>query len=382
MSYLMKTVILILISYRVLFAVDVKDYEPQKDLDKKIAIAYYQGGDYVNYPLVLKSVIKSLSNNGWLKPIDLSAQESAKAIWDKLSHEAQSDYIFFKKDAFYNIEWDKSKRETVSKEFIKRLSSKKDIDMVFALGTWAGQDLANDKHSIPTFVMSVSNPITAGILQSATSSKFTQIHARVDEKRYKRQAEIFYKIVKFKTLGIVYEDTIQGRSYAALSDIELTAKKKGFKIKACKVSDKYSDIKQKIIECYKKLAKTSDAIYITTHPAYKAKDLEAFISSVNKSKIPTFSQVGQSHVKYGALMSISRANFKYLGEFHAQVIGRSLNGALPSSQDFIFEEPMNLALNIETSTLIDWDIPLSVIAIADEIYQKTQTKESLNFREK
>ena len=372
MSSLKKIVVLVVVLSNILFASDIKDHEPQKDFDKKLNIAYYQGGDYINYPLVLKSVIKTLSDNGWLKPIDLGSLDSAKDIWDKLANEAQSDYVVFKKDAYYNIEWDKSKRQIVANEFIERLNQKKDIDIVFTLGTWAGQDLSNDKHSIPTFVMSVSNPISAGILQSAVSSKFTQIHARVDEKRYKRQVSLFHKIIKFKTLGIVYEDSVQGESYASLSDVELIAKKKGFKLKRCKVDSKSSDMKQDIIRCYKKLSKISEAIYITTHPAYKAKDLEDFISVINSRKVPTFSQVGQSHVKYGALMSISRANFKYLGDFHAQVIGRSLNGAKPSSQSFIFEEPVKLAINIETSTLIDWDIPLSVIAIADEIYQKIQ----------
>ena len=381
---LKKILILSLFLVSSMFAQDdiQQYYGPDKNFKKKINIAYYQGGDYFNYPVLLKQVIKNLSEQGWIKAIDLSESNSAKEIWDKLSDEAQSDYLVFKKNAFYNSNWDKKERKIISKKFIDRLNEKKDIDMVFALGTWAGQDLSNTKHSIPTFVMSVSNPISAGILESAISSKFPQIHARVDEKRYKRQVSLFHKIIKFKTLGIVYEDSIQGKSYAALSDVEFIAKKKGFKLKRCKVDSQSNDIKQNIIDCYKKLTKTSEAIYITTHPAYKAKDLESFISIINSKKVPTFSQVGQSHVKYGSLMSISRANFKYLGAFHAQVIGRSLNGTKPSSQSFIFEEPVKLAINIETSTLIDWDIPLSVIAIADEIYQKIQTKESLNFRGK
>ncbi len=374
-----KLLIIVAVLCDIAFADGIRDYEPQKDFDRKLNIAYYQGGEYINYPLMLKSVVKTMSDYGWLKPIDLSSLDSAKEIWNKLADEAQSDYIVFKKDAYYDVEWDKSKREIVADSFIKRLNQKKDIDTIFALGTWAGQDLSNDKHTVPTFVMSVSNPITAGIIESATSSKFAQIHARVDEKRYKRQVSLFYKIIKFKTLGVVYEDSVQGRSYASLSDVELIAKEKKFKLKRCKVNPKSSDIKKDIIKCYKKLSKTSNAIYITTHPAYKAEDLESFISVINSKKIPTFSQVGQSHVKYGALMSISRANFKYLGEFHAQVIGRSLNGAKPSQMSFIFQEPVKLAINIETATLIDWDIPLSVIAIADEIYQKIQTKDSINF---
>ena len=127
-----KVVILLFVFCNILFADDIKDYEPQKDFDKKLSIAYYQGGDYINYPLVLKSVIKTLSDNGWLKPIDLGNLDNAQAIWDKLANEAQSDYILFKKDAFYNLKWDKLNRQTVANQFIQRLNETKEWDTAAA----------------------------------------------------------------------------------------------------------------------------------------------------------------------------------------------------------------------------------------------------------
>lgn len=378
----LKIVVIMSLFCGILFGNTVNDYEPKKDFNKKVSIAYYQGGDYFNYPLMLKSVIKYLSNYGWLEPIDLNGLKSSRQIWDKLADYAKSDYIVFKKDAFYDLKWDESKRKTISEKFIQRLNKKKDIGMIFALGTWAGQDLANDKIKVPTFVMSSSNPIEAKILLSSGLSAFPQIHAEVDKKGHKSEVTLFYKIFKFKTLGIVYEDSVQGKSYVSLSDIESVAKEKNFKIKRCTINPRSNHKKQDIIECYKKISNVSDAIYITTHPAYKAEDLESFISVINSKKIPTFSQVGQNQVKYGALMSISEANFKYVGEFHAQAIGRTLNGISPSKQSFIFEEPVILAINLETATLIDWDIPLSVIAITTKLYQNIYTKESLSLKSK
>lgn len=357
---------------------DIKQYYgPDKDFNKKINIAYYQGGDYFNYPVLFKQVIKNLAELGWLNPIDLSEAKTAKEIWTKLQNEAKSDYLVFKKDAFYNNNWDKKKRKVTADEFIKRLNTQKDIDMIFALGTWAGQDLANNKHSIPTFVMSVSNPVSAGILQSPTSSKYSHIHARVDEKRYIRQIQLFHQIINFKKLGIVYEDTIQGRSYASVDEINNLSDSLNFKVKSCIISSHKDKAKQSLIECYKLLAQSTDAIYITTHTSYKAEDLESFIFDINAKKVPTFSQVGQSHVKYGALLSISRANFRFLGEFHAKVIANSFNGAVPASQEFIFEEPVKLAINVQTSKMIEWDVPLMVLGIADDIYKEIQTKESM-----
>ena len=38
---------------------------------------------------------------------------------------------------------------------------------MIAMGTWAGQDLANGEHSVPTVVASCSDPIGSGIVKSA-----------------------------------------------------------------------------------------------------------------------------------------------------------------------------------------------------------------------
>ena len=63
---LKKILILPLILFGFLFAQDniQQYYGPNKDLKKKINIAYYQGGDYFNYPILFKQVIKNLSEQG------------------------------------------------------------------------------------------------------------------------------------------------------------------------------------------------------------------------------------------------------------------------------------------------------------------------------
>ena len=45
------------------------------------------------------------------------------------------------------------------------------------------------------------------------------LHARVQPDHYQRQIQLLHDIVPFKTLGLVYEDTEAGRTYAAIDKV-------------------------------------------------------------------------------------------------------------------------------------------------------------------
>jgi hypothetical protein len=69
---------------------------------------------------------------------------------------------------------------------IKRLKENKDIDLMIAMDTRAGQALANNDHAVPTIVCSSSDPVASKIILSAEDSGYDHIHAMVDPKRYIR----------------------------------------------------------------------------------------------------------------------------------------------------------------------------------------------------
>ena len=90
----------------------------------------------------------------------------------------------------------------------------------------------------------------------------------------------------------------------------------------------------------------------------------------NEHHIPTFSQSGSEEVKYGFLVSISQAGFRYVGEFHAQTIAQVLNGAKPNQLDQLFEEPPKIAINMKTAEVIGFDPPVVLLGATDEIFNE------------
>ncbi len=365
---------LVIFSLHEVAAVDFSTL-PKTNNGVKWHIGYYEGGNYSNYYRYLSSTIQGLMDIGWIekKEIPKLDDENTQLLWSWLATSTKSGYLKFVDNAFYSANWDNDARKILSKSIINRLSKKKDIDLMIAMGTWAGKDLANDEHRTNTLVMSTSDPIGSGIINSVKDSGRDHVHARVDPYRYERQVKIFYDLVKFKKLGVAYEDTVAGRSYAAIDLIEKVAKERGFEIERCfTISDIANQelAGESVKSCFTNLIKNGvDAIYVTVQGGVNAETIPALVTASNDDRIPTFSQFGSKEVKYGFLMSISRAGgFKPAGRFFAATLSQIFNGAKPRQLNQVFEEAQNIAINLKTAELIGFYLHADILAAADEIY--------------
>jgi ABC-type uncharacterized transport system substrate-binding protein len=349
--------------------------QPHKKQGQKWRIAYYEGGEYIDYQKVLTETVKGLMNLGWIKTAEIPPQsgEQTKQLWNWLTTKAQSDYIEFIADAHYSANWDDTKRiETIAK-LLNRLNKKQDIDLLIAMGTWAGKDFANNKHTTPTMVLSASDPLSAGIIKSVEDSGYSHVHACVDPYRFERQIRVFQEIIGFQKLGVAYENTVSGKSYAAIDVVESSAKERGFEVVRCYTQSDIADTNKaeaSVYNCFETLSKTVDAIYVTQQGGINRRSIPQLVEIANKYRMPTFSQAGSEEVKYGFLASISQAGFKYVGEFHAQTIAKVFNGAKPNQIDQLFEEPPKIAINLKTAEIIGFDPPVVLLGAADEIFNE------------
>ena len=347
---------------------------PKTNNGKKWRIGYYEGGEYIDYQKIFTETIKGLMKLGWIETEEIPEQkgEQTKEIWNWLASKSESKYLEFVEDAHYSANWDDKLREKTAEIVIKRLKRKKDIDLMIAMGTWAGQDLANNKHKIPTEVISASDPVASGIIKSVEDSGYDHVHAQIDPYRYERQLRVFHDMIGFKKVGICYEDTDAGRSYAAIDKVEKVAKERGFEIVKAYTKSDVADTKlaeESVKKAFSDLVKKSDAIYVTVQGGVSYNSIPELVKIANDNQVPTFSQSGSEEVKYGFLASISQAGFKYIGEYHADITAKILNGAMPGQLPQLFEEPPKIAINMKTAELIGFNPPVDILLAADEIYQ-------------
>ena len=154
--------------------------------------------------------------------------------------------------------------------------------------------------------------------------------------------------------------------------MEEVAKERGFEIVRCFTKDDIPDAKeanQSVVKCCKDLASRADAVYLTAQRGVNNQNLPNILKVLNAQRIPTFSQGGGEEVKYGVLLSIAQAEFRYVGKFHAETIGKIFNGAKPGDLGQIFEDPPKIAINLSTAQTIGYDPPVDILSVADEIYQ-------------
>lgn len=347
--------------------------EPTTNNGKKWRIAYYEGGPYIDYQLIFTETIRGLMKLGWIEWSELPAQEGEETtkLWKWLVTKADSKYLEFLADGHYTAAWDDEKADKMAARVIRRLNERDDIDLLIAMGTRAGKDMANGQHDTPTMVVSASDPLASGIIKSVEDSGFDHVHATLDPNRYERQIRIFHEIIDFKKVGVIYENTVDGRSYAAIDMVEKVAGERGFKVVTCFAVSDIPDVdkrEKEYMDCFRKLAKKVDAVYVTVHGGVSARTIPQIVEIANRHRLPTFSQSGSEEVKQGILVSISQAGFKYVGEFHAQTFAQVFNGAMPNQLDQLFEEPPKIALNLKTAEDIGFDPPVVILGAADEIY--------------
>jgi ABC-type uncharacterized transport system substrate-binding protein len=346
---------------------------PTTNNGKQWRIGYYEGGPYINYPANLKAIVKGLAKLGWMSEIRFEIPEDptdSARVWLVLS-ESKGDYLQFVRKAYSSADWDDEKRKQNREAVLDRLAGNH-LDFIIAMGTWAGQDLANNRHSVPTMVVSTSDPIKSGIIKSATRSGFDHVHAKCDPRRYLRQLRLFHDIIGFKRLGIVYEYTDVGKTYAALSDVERVANRRGFTLVPCEA--RWSGVPQEVrtrevMECHKQLAPQIDALYVTVHAGIDANYMDELLRPLMAHKIPTWSQRGPQEVRHGVLLSISRKGFGAVGLYHAFIMARIFNGAKPGDLNQIFEDPKHIAINLKTATAISFNPPKGLLKVADTIYK-------------
>lgn len=341
---------------------------------RKWTIGYLQGGDYGSYQRSLAALVKGLMRLGWIEDSPLPKPPNGKdtrQLWHWLANDMQSKYISFPEDCWYSAGWDKNRRTVLKKELTTRLNEKKDIDLMLAMGTWAGQDLATDDHHVPTVVGSTTDPVASGIIKSADNSGCDHVIAKVDPERHKRQVTLFHKIFKFKKLGIVYEDSPEGRGFSGVNSVYEVADRLNFKVVKCEARFNGIDREQaekNVVDCYKTLAPKVDAVYLVRHPGVNLTNLPDILAPLIARKIPTFAQGLSDEVAHGVLLSISLADFSYIGDFYAKTIAKIFNGARPCQLPQRFQNPPKIAINLKTAQLIGYDPSVDIVGAADEIF--------------
>ncbi|WP_256977779.1 ABC transporter substrate-binding protein [Bordetella genomosp. 10] len=339
----------------------------------KWRIAYVASGEHYNYQRILRVIVDGLQALGWLSVPPIPDGLSDRETWEFLASNTHSDVLEFVADAWWSPgNFDNSRRPAMRQAIAERLNERHDIDLIVAMGTLAGQDMVALGAPVPTIVASTSDAVAAHIVKSAKDSGLDNLFVHIYPERYARQLRLFYDTVPFKTLGLVYENTQEGRIFSAVDAIERLAGELGFTLVHCDARAQGLDADtavRNVVACYRETSAQVDAVYVSTHIGITPLTIGRVAQVLREAKVPSFSMHGSEDVRHGILMSLAQSDHTALGLFFAETIARIFNGAQPRQLKQIWRDPATIALNLETARVIGFDPPVDVLLAADEVYE-------------
>ncbi|MBQ9536435.1 MAG: hypothetical protein IJU79_01445 [Desulfovibrionaceae bacterium] len=346
---------------------------------KPIRIAYLEGGSLGEYQRNLVGIIYEL-NNLELLNLDLplnqvlfGPQNTFNAqVWDELQRHSHKSQVALAVDGYYSANWNSQERSRLIRQIQERLDQAQDIDVLIAMGTWAGQDVLKLDTKIPIIICDVSDPLGAGIISHITKHNKKNIICIVEPGLYQRHLQIFHDIFKFKRLGITFENTPTGRSMAGYDAIVAKAGELDIEIVTCPDAAYTAPISamfERRQSCNKLFIKKNvDAIYITyDFDVLGYANQQALLKPLIRAGIPTMTQIGAVDVERGILVGFADTS-REEGKFTAHLLRDIYADHALETLARTFVRPLNLAINLTTATRMGWNPPLSFLLIVKQIF--------------
>ena len=213
-------------------------------------------------------------------------------LWDDIcdSNVSGAKYRFVR-EAFFNM-------EDMDRHEYRYMINRDDVDIMFSMGTASGVYFARNEKKNRFMNMYAADPIESGIIKSETERYDNRSFALVDTTPYIRQLDAGYKFLKFKKLGVVYEDSEDAYIYSGISTIEAKADEYGFEVVYENVDEPvdeedydryYSELKK----AYRKLVDEGiDCLLVTLASIeYEDKMQELLDDSIIPAKVKTLEEL-------------------------------------------------------------------------------------------
>ena len=308
--------------------------------------------------------------------LDQPAADPAESGWPRAlavpARNARSQTIEFVGDAYWKpANFDEASRPAVRQQVGVRLVQGQDIDLVIAMGTWAGQDMTALGAPVPTIVASTSDAVGAHRRQRAGQRAGEHARAR-PAGALSAAAAAVPRDRGLSQAGPGLRGQPLGRSYAAVDAVRQIAMEKGFSVRACDARASGVSAREataNVLHCYQELEGRVDAVYVTVSRGLTPAAAAQLGQILRAAKIPSFSMLGSEEVRAGLLMSLAQADYSYVGRFHAETMARIFNGARPRQLTQVWVDPAKIALNLETARLIGFEPTVDMLLAADEVYE-------------
>lgn len=255
---------------------------------------------------------------------------------------------------------------------VNALSRRRDIDLIFSLGTHSTKRLVKSVHNTPVVFTVVGDPVTAGIVQDWKSSGRNYTGVETPD-YYSTVVRLMHTFVPFKRLGMVY---LQGSPSheAGIDQIKHLAKELGFDF-VCegfplrnqdKVPYPEEQIRQRLEQALENVCSKADAFFVQTSTTF-TEEFACFQAAFEKHRI--INAGDPTNIHKGLMMGIGK-DLNRFGEQCAQYAIQILEGTAPSDLPMDTGTKLNIQINLAAAKLIGYAPPFELVSAADNIFHE------------
>lgn len=232
------------------------------------------------------------------------------------------------------------------------------VDLIYIFGTTATKRVLREIRDTPVVFNIVTRPVESGIIADWNSSgnNATGVSSMVP---IIHQLETLRKVIRFTTLGIIYnpleQNSVIQRNIAKQLEPALHFRLHEFKITA----------KSDIASVLAGINTDVEAVYLPSDSMIKILGAE-IMTRINAMKIPSLSAMEDMVVKDSALMGLV-PDYYLLGRLAAEKAHLVFQGKHPAEIPASTLDHFNIIVNMRTAKATGVNIPTSILVMADRI---------------
>jgi len=284
----------------------------------------------------------------------------------------------------------------------RSLLAREDCDLILSFGTEASRVLLaeNKKYGRRILGLSISNPQGAGLIDSPEDSgspHFSTISFGEVPGPY--MFVLFHHLVKFKKLGLMYQNSRSGRAYAYLDDARQAARDRGFELVEHSAVGPRESPEDCLAAVEDLIGRGVDAIFIpniqcfgamppkraggdgdrptmsgpvrdgqTPPSPYIPEKLVPIYEKIYQSRVATFAAEDEAQVRLFALMGLLFSDPESLGALQAEQAVRILSGEEPGSLPMVAPFRCQFLLNLAAAERLGLSFGPEVVSLSDRLY--------------
>lgn len=318
--------------------------------------------------LCLKGLAEGLKEMGYLgEQTDLSgSSEDFFDYYERIVRNQEGNAVIFD-DEPYMI--DVEGNDEIAEKLKKKVENG-ELDVIVATGTDPGLFLKELDLPIPFLVCLATDPVAAGIIDSAEDTGDDDIWALVEKNPYKRQFEGYQSMFEFKNIGMACIDEFD--VIAGNTEYRDAAKKLDVNLHEMiyREEDSYKDdFDEKFLLDLENTNMQDFDAFLFCYGTMDDDNVHSISQLMSDRGIPSLVGDGDSISKGGALMCLSCFDYEGYGNYAAMVLSNVLHGKKAGDQPCLYQSSPHIVMNMATAKKTGFNTRIRLLRSVDHIYR-------------